>query len=133
MSSFMVPGKPAGKARPRLNRGTGHIYSPDPGNFQVRVAEYGHVAGIRPQEGPIKLTVAIHRHMPNSWSKKKKDAMIGKPAEGIPDVNNVVGAVLDGLEGVAYYNDSQVARIEARRHWTAAEDATLIWAERAHI
>jgi len=37
--------------------------------------------------------------MPKSWSKKKRDSMIGKPHQQKPDVKNLLGA----LEDAVYY------------------------------
>jgi Holliday junction resolvase RusA-like endonuclease len=123
--TFVVPGKPAGKARPRLNRLRGHIYSPDPGAFQVRVAEFGFAAGLRPADGPFELVVTIARKLPKSWSKVKRERMRGEWAEGKPDTINVGAAICDGLEGVAWHDDLQVATIRMYRHW-ADEDSTHI-------
>ena len=34
-----------------------------------------------------------------------------------PDLDNVVKAICDGLNGLAYVDDSQVSSIEARKIW----------------
>lgn len=128
---FKVPGKPAGKARPRFNRKTGNVYSPDAGNFQARVAEHGMAAGLTdPQEGPFEVILTIKRLIPKSWSKKKKAAMANWPAQGKPDVVNVEAAVCDGLQGVAYHDDLQVTYLSTRRSWSIHEDSTTIQVRR---
>ena len=125
VQTFTVPGKPAGKARPRFRRESGHVYSPDPGNFQVRVAEHALAAGLRPVEGPVRLVVRISRLMPQSWSKKRRKADYMQPAPGKPDVNNVLGATLDGLSGVAYNDDMQVFSFDVSRIWQTFDSTTV--------
>jgi len=123
---FKVPGRPYGKARPRFNRNTGNVYSPDAGNFEARVAEHGMAAGLVPQEGPFEVAVVIKRLMAKSWSKKKKANLCYRPMVGKPDGVNVMAALLDGLQGVAYHDDSQVARLSCTRAWSPDEDSTTI-------
>lgn len=52
--------------------------------------------------------------MPNSWSKKKKEAMIGKPHQQKPDIDNLLKFVMDSLlpEG-----DECVHEISAKKIW----------------
>jgi Holliday junction resolvase RusA-like endonuclease len=122
--SFTVPGKPSGKGRPRFVNG--HVYSPDVGNFQARVATFAVQAGLKPVEGPIAVGVYIYRRMPNSWSKRRKALMPGLLAVGKPDIANVVCACHDGLTGVAYFDDQQVSKdMGSSRVW-AEEDKTII-------
>jgi Holliday junction resolvase RusA-like endonuclease len=123
LGEVVVPGAPSGLARPRL--GGSHFYSPDVGGFKARVADYAHTAGLREVDSPIKLQVTILRRIPASWSKKKANAMWGKPVTTIPDLNNIVSGICDGLQGIAFHNDKQVAVIEASRTW-GATDGTII-------
>lgn len=51
--------------------------------------------------------------MPNSWSKKKKEEMEGKPHTQRPDLDNLIKAVNDAL----LEEDSIVYRFEASKWW----------------
>jgi Holliday junction resolvase RusA-like endonuclease len=127
--TFDVPGKAAGKARPRVTRGGQHTYTPDPGGFVERVTGYGVAArrnGI--SSDPIKLTILIDRQMPKSWSQRKRDAMEDEYAPHTPDAVNVAAAICDALQGVYFMDDRQVVSLEVSQVW-AYEASTQITVE----
>lgn len=43
------------------------------------------------------LSLQFHLKMPDSWSKKKRGEMNGKPHQQKPDIDNLVKGVLDAL------------------------------------
>lgn len=45
--------------------------------------------------------------MPKSWSKKKKEAMKGMPHEQVPDLDNLLKALLDAV----YADDSHISSL----------------------
>lgn len=49
---------------------------------------------------------------------KKTDAVCGNVSPGKPDIDNIQKAVLDGLNGVAYDDDSQVVDVHCRKVYT---------------
>lgn len=51
--------------------------------------------------------------MPESWSKKKRAAMLGEPHRQKPDLDNLIKALGDAL----HEDDSHVAEIHARKVW----------------
>jgi len=125
--SFVVPGEPAGKARPRVTRhGT---YTPDPKGFVARVTAAGtearNKAGQELFTGPVSLEVSICRAMPKSWSRKKCVAMLGKLSPTIPDTINIVAAVADGLNKVLYEDDRQVVEIKADKMWGSGHSTCI--------
>ena len=132
MISFEVPGKAAGKARPRVTRSGQHTYAPDPGRFVERVTELGVVArqsrGMSISAAPIKLTILIDRAMPKGWSRRKRAEMDEEFAPHVPDTVNVAAAVCDALSGVFYEDDRQVVALDVRQVW-AREPVTWITVE----
>lgn len=58
--------------------------------------------------------------MPESWSKKKKEEMLGKPHKQKPDIDNIVKACLDAL----FKDDSFIYRIKAEKYW--ANEGSII-------
>ena len=62
---------------------------------------------------PPILTIEFHIPMANSWSKKKKKEMLGKPHQQIPDLDNYIKAFLDAL----CKNDSYVHEVHAKKRW----------------
>lgn len=122
--TLIIPGKSSGKARPVVNRVRNKAgetktvtHSPDPGWFQFNVRQQALAAGLKPTDQPVSVFITITRRIPDSWSKKKRSAMLNTPAIATPDGVNVEAAIWDALEGVAYVNDRQVASWGGRRNW----------------
>ncbi len=63
-------------------------------------------------EGPVRLEVHVFRALPKSRPKRVKS----EPDTYKPDLDNIVKAVMDGLNTVAYADDSQVVEIVAIKH-----------------
>lgn len=120
--SFVVPGTPRGKGRPRFFKRGGHVgtYTDDKTAAYenlVRLA-CGAVKG-GPFTGPVRLTVRALFPIPKSWSKAKRDAAGCHTSK--PDLDNVVKAVKDGLTGSAWLDDSLVYSIDAKKFYTHFE------------
>jgi Holliday junction resolvase RusA-like endonuclease len=98
---FTVEGKPQGKQRPRRGR-NGRFYTPKETKAYERAVARSFVAaagGIRPHYcGPVELEVVCY------FSDRRRR-----------DLDNVLKAVADALNGVAYGDDSQIVRAEVRR------------------
>lgn len=112
-----VPGDPVAKGRPRFTR-TGRSYTPGKTKqFEnlVRLAYSLQQPDRKPAEGPIELTVFAYFAIPTSWSKKKQTAAANGeiPKISKPDLDNCLKAVSDGLNEVAWKDDSQIDAIHA--------------------
>lgn len=112
MIRFTVPGVPQGKGRPRITTRNG---SPRAFTPQKTVAYEGLIAlaaqhvmdGASPLTGPVALSIVAWFPIPASWSKKRKAEARHHTSK--PDADNIAKAVGDGLNGVAWLDDSQVA------------------------
>lgn len=64
--------------------------------------------------GYLKLTLVAVRPMPTSWGEEKRRLMLGEPAKPAPDLDNIIGAVMDALfpDG-----DDHVVSLEAHKIW----------------
>lgn len=116
MIRISVPGLPQGKGRPRLSTrgGFARAYTP-----QKTVAYEGLIAlaaqdimnGAALLEGPVKVTAFARFPVPDSWSKKRKalaaDGSLYHTSK--PDGDNIAKALGDGLNGIVWKDDSQVA------------------------
>lgn len=124
MIAFTIPGQPQGKGRPRVGKIGGHARMFTP---QSTVAYEGLIAHAAQQamegraliEGPVAVTLDIRCQVPASWSKTKKaQALIGAVMPTTkPDQDNVIKAVFDGLNGVAWRDDVQVVQISSRKRY----------------
>jgi len=119
---FRVEGVPVPWSSPKLNTRTGRWYkagrhagSRDPGAWQAAVEFRGKQAmrGLAPLEGPVWLQVTFWLPRP------KAHHVAGDPRRPLkawaprwhtrkPDRDNLVKAVQDALNGVAWRDDSQV-------------------------
>lgn len=64
---------------------------------------------------PLKETALFNFYieMPKSWSKKKRAAMLGKPHQQKPDIDNLAKAVMDAL----CEEDSYIYALHAEKYW----------------
>lgn len=128
-----IPGKPQGKARPRFTR-AGRAYTPSSTREYenlIRLQASRCMASSAPIEGPVSVTIVAHFAPPSSYSKKRREACLSgceKPAKK-PDLDNVVKAVLDGMNGIIFRDDSQVVQITASKTYGASEQVSVYIAE----
>lgn len=116
MITFVIPGPPRGKGRPRFSRKSGTTYTDQATAAYenlVALACREAMKGAQPYAGAISLGVVTYMPIPASASQKKRIAMAGTNHIKKPDVDNVLKAVLDGLNGIAFHDDAQVARLHA--------------------
>jgi Holliday junction resolvase RusA-like endonuclease len=112
MIDLVIYGKPVGKARPRFSRRGNKVVTFTPRETQIyeqNVKSLAQVAmlGKTMLEGPVKVTItAYFAH------KKKTGWHISRP-----DIDNVVKAILDGLNGVVFADDAVVAQLVASKHY----------------
>jgi Holliday junction resolvase RusA-like endonuclease len=122
--TFQVPGRPQGKGRPRFSRETGTAYTPSATKaYERKVAFFARRAMLESQlrpyakDIPLCCKVAAMFSVPASWSQPKQQAALAgtRRPTGKPDGDNILKAVADGLNGVAWHDDAQVV------HWTMSK------------
>lgn len=114
MITFIVPGKPHGKARPRMTK-TGHTYTPKNTVDYEKQVQVCYIAEHKQKklEGPVTAHITAIYGVPKSASKAARFSMLEghiRPTKK-PDIDNIAKAILDSLNGVAYDDDSQVVRL----------------------
>jgi len=111
-----VPGVPQGKGRARISTrgGFARAYTPEKTvayEGLIALAGQDAMAGRALVEGPVYLIVTAFFPIPKSWSKKRAN----EAGSGLvwhtskPDGDNVLKAVGDGLNGIVWKDDSQIA------------------------
>lgn len=113
--NFKIDGKPVGKGRPRFTR-NGQTYTPEKTKEYEKLirTSYSESGGTL-LDGYINISISAYYQIPKAFSREKKEFAkrgIIKPVVR-PDLDNVVKAILDGLNGIAYHDDSQVISIVA--------------------
>lgn len=115
MLEVFIPGTPKAKARARVTK-SGHAFTPkDTVNYENWVKEKfleQHPEHI-PLKGPIRMTAKFY------FPRPKKHYRTGKFSEDLradapkyhsntPDLDNLIKSITDGLNGIAFKDDSQI-------------------------
>ena len=109
--------KARGKQRPRITR-SGHMYTPKQTvEFEKMVAMgWGHPRLSK----EIRAEVDVYVKIPTSFKKGKRLATehnIIRPTT-TPDIDNILKAIFDGLNGVAYEDDKQIVEVVANKYYS---------------
>ncbi len=120
--SFTVPGEPQGKGRPRIGKVGQHARMFTPAKTVAYEGLVAHAAqqamrDMKPFDGACRIELDVRCTVPASWSQRKqRDALAGliRPTKK-PDADNVLKAVCDGLNGVAWKDDVQAVEVVLRK------------------
>lgn len=126
VTSVEVLGEAVPKGRPRAFRTPKGIRMHTPArtaNYEttVRLTWSEHVANDTrvswPIRGPVAIRVAFYRTPPASLSNKKRFLALNGTTRPTtrPDVDNLLKAILDALNGIAFVDDAQIVSIEASK------------------
>lgn len=122
--SFLVPGEPIGKGRPRVGKVGNHarLFTPAKTvNYEGLIAHTAQqaMAGRDLIRGPVMVELHITVSVPQSWSKKRKLlALAGQifPTKK-PDKDNIIKAIYDGINGVVWVDDVQAVDGHQRKRY----------------
>lgn len=130
---FVYDGEAVAKGRPKFARQGAFVrtYTPKKTEtYETAIGMYARMA-MRDAGEPlaaeeaVTVDIMVERKPPKSWSKKKAAAAMGQPITGKPDPDNLIKAILDGLNGVAFLDDAQVAGLTFFRRWTDSDRVTV--------
>lgn len=121
--TFFVPGEPQGKGRARSTRSGRHYTPAKTVAYEGLIAHAAAAAmGSRPPiESACEIIVVAYFGIPASWSKVKQQRAIDgviRPAKK-PDGDNILKAVADGLNGVAWRDDAQAVEVSISKRYSA--------------
>lgn len=124
--AFTIPGDPRGKGRPRATTIGGHarmFTDSKTASYEnlVKLAASRALGDRAPLDVPLTVVVTVRMTPAASSSAKKRAAMLaGEMAPTkLPDLDNVVKAVLDGCNKVAFRDDALVVSLIARKQYAA--------------
>ena len=130
---FTVPGIPVAKGRPRFSRQGPYVrtYTPDKTYRYEQLVQLSFMQSEQPKlSGAVKVRILAYFPIPKSASKKRQKMM----AEGEirhttkPDGENVSKAILDGLNRMAYDDDSNIVELHVEK-WYSEEPRAEITIE----
>jgi Holliday junction resolvase RusA-like endonuclease len=124
--SFTVPGEPRGKGRPRATITAGHARTYTDAKTEayeslVRLAAAAALGDRLRFDEALALTLVIRMEPAASASGRKRLAMLAgtiRPTK-LPDADNVLKAVLDGCNKVAFRDDALVVQISVSKVYAA--------------
>lgn len=125
--TLYIDGRPVPKGRPRVTRhGT---YTPK----STQIFESAiRAAWLERDEKPFAdgeaLDVMVNAYfpIPSGTPKRKRDGLHLTPYLKRGDIDNIIKAVLDALNGYAYKDDSAVFSVYGRKIYTAGEPFTAV-------
>lgn len=133
---LFIPGDPVPKGRPRafqMQRGRiGHYTPKKTRNWETetrRIAREAMQAKTL-MEGPVRLEVMAVFSAPGSWPRWKRNLVENQHIfpTGRSDVDNVVKALSDALNGVVWHDDGQVVDLVARKRYSSKTVPTGVYA-----
>lgn len=134
--SFVINEKVRGKGRPRFGvvRGravafTDRVTRAYEGVLKKAAQEV--MAGRAPFEGPVWVRVDAYMAVPKSATKAQRAAMLAgdmRPTKK-PDLDNVLKAPLDAINGVIFLDDKQVVAVGATKHYADTDRLEVIVGE----
>ena len=135
---FEVPGSPIGQGRPKFSTINGHAKAYDPEksrNYKAYVKLLATQAmkeqGFTMIDGPCCLDIMAFFEVPKSKSKKFKErALLGleRPTKK-PDIDNIVKALQDALNGLAYKDDSSIVYLSVAKCYSEIPRVEVILRE----
>lgn len=122
---FEVLGVPVGKGRPKFSTVNGHAVAYTPAktaNYEtlVRLSYQQQIGSFMfDKDKPLRAIIRAFFPIPKSASKKKREQMeAGKIRHTKKcDADNIAKACLDALNGIAFYDDSQVCELSISKFY----------------
>lgn len=118
MTTYQVFGTPQGKARPRFRTFGKFVqtYTPQKTRAyedEIAICAREAMGSSPPLETPVSVYIYIAMPVPQSYSKKRREACLSNDEKPIkkPDADNVAKAFLDSMNGIVYLDDSQVTQL----------------------
>lgn len=122
--TFAVPGAAVPKGRPKFARRGNFVstYTPEKTvSFEnlVKVMAQQAMQGQDMHLGPVQASIQITLPIPSSWSGKRQSEAAAEriaPTKK-PDMDNVVKALFDAMNGIVFKDDSQVVDAHIRKRY----------------
>lgn len=127
--TIYIPGNPVGKQRQRHDPNHPHQRPRTPEKtraYEQRIGWAWKQANGPMYDGPVEISITIFLQCPKSYPKKIREAMLSGEIlpTRTPDCSNVLKSAEDGLNGIAYKDDSQIAKTNTERFY--AEEPGLL-------
>lgn len=132
--------KPIPKQRPQFNSKKKTAYTPKRTLDYERIIS-SYVKSTMNSKGmtiidrdiPLKITCKFCFQITKSWPKKKKEQALNGEifpiTSNIGDVDNLVKAIEDAMNGIAYVDDGQIVKVESEKVYAEENQIIIILEE----
>lgn len=126
MIEFTYYGEIKGKGRPRFRNAGKFIQTytdANTKNYEMSLKEaylQANQESYMNPDDPLLLRLQVWQQIPKSVSKKKRQQMLDgdiRPTKK-PDIDNILKSVLDSLNKVAFYDDTQIVMIMCSKFYS---------------
>lgn len=122
MVTYLVEGNPVGKGRPKFARRGNFVSTYTPTKTRdyedlIKEAANKAMGSTAPLETPMAVAIYITVPIPSSYSKKRREACLSGSERPIkkPDIDNIAKCFLDAMNGVVYWDDTQVLTLHVTK------------------
>lgn len=133
MIRFIIPGECKGKGRPRFSRKGNYVktYTDDE---TAHYENWVKTRFIETNQAPyfngeaLYCEIKAYFSIPTSKSKKVKALMADnfvRPTKK-PDCDNIAKIILDGLNTIAYKDDTQITTLVVKKYYTTQEPYVMV-------
>lgn len=130
--TFIVPGQPVAKGRPKFSRQGGFVraYTPEKTvayETLVKLAAGEAMAGHPPMRGALSLMLRLYVQIPKSTTKRDRERIaVGEflPTKK-PDLDNVLKAIADAMNGIVYDDDAQIVTVTVVKQYSETPRAEV--------
>ncbi|MGG4288354.1 RusA family crossover junction endodeoxyribonuclease [Priestia megaterium] len=74
----------------------------------------------------IEVEVMFFMPIPQSWSKKKREAAVLKPHKSKPDIDNLLKGLFDALNGLIWKDDNLVSKVSAVKIYVPQDEGIMV-------
>ena len=109
--------------RPRFNSKTKAVFEKaEVKEYKAKIIEAFEESGgkVYERDVPLRMSVVVYMRVPRSASFKKQIDLIEnhRPTKR-PDTDNFYKVIADALNGIAYYDDSQIVSTYITKFWSS--------------
>ena len=136
---FTVPGKCIAKGRPRYKRFRNFVTTytpPETKKYEEEVLKaFNKKYRGKQLEGAIKAEICMIFEPPKSASKKLKQQMLNNeiPYISKPDIDNCIKSLADGINGIAYEDDSAIDELHAYKMYGPVACTQVRLTDKKHV
>lgn len=115
---FTISGQPTAKGRPKFTK-RGIAYTPQKTReYEEHIQwEFTNQIKKQPYDKPVQMIIKFYTEIPKSYPKYKREELEKETTYRTkkPDLDNLIKAVTDAINGLAYTDDSLIVKIKAEK------------------